>query len=131
VVGLLLACSARSPSVQGPCPRAGNRGSERVVLTAREQVAAPALASEFGRLASAASAAEAIRTADAVVLAIKPFESVREVVSQHRGFLEGKVEVDVSNVHGQVPDGSIVRTLPPGQSSGAMVAVLLPPAPTS
>ena len=100
------------------------RGGERVVLAARDQSHADALASELGDRATAAPVREAIADADVVVLAIWLDQS-RALMSQIADLLEGKVVVDPSNPIG-FDNGQVHRTLPEGTSAGAVVAGLLP-----
>jgi 8-hydroxy-5-deazaflavin:NADPH oxidoreductase len=100
-------------------------GGERVVLAARDEQNATALAKELGGLASAASVEKAITEADVVVFAVW-LDTLKELLAQHADLLRGKVVVDPSNPVAQDANGGFVRTLPDGQSSGAVVAGLLP-----
>jgi 8-hydroxy-5-deazaflavin:NADPH oxidoreductase len=100
-------------------------GGERVVLAAREESNATALAKELGGLASATSVEKAITEADVVVFAVW-FDTLKDLIDQHADLLRGRVVVDPSNPVAQDADGGFVRTLPDGQSSGAVVAGLLP-----
>ena len=102
------------------------RGGERVVLAARDQSHAHALAGELGDRATAAPVREAIADADAdvVVLAIWLDQS-RALMPQIADLLEGKVVVDPSNPIG-FDKGQVHRTLPEGTSAGSVVAGLLP-----
>jgi predicted dinucleotide-binding enzyme len=100
-------------------------GDELVVLAAAEEAHAKALADELGTNASAASVEDAIAGADVVVLAIW-LDQAREVVPAQTRLLENKVVVDPSNPIGFDENGQMIRTLPEGQSSGSVVAGLLP-----
>ena len=100
-------------------------GGERVVLAARDESTATALAKELGGLASATSVEKAITDADVVVLALW-LDTLKELVAQHADLLRGKVVVDPSNPIAQDTNGGFVRTLPAGQSSGSVIAGLLP-----
>ena len=100
-------------------------GGERVVLAARDEQNATALAKELGGLANATSVEQAITAAEVVVFAVW-FDTLKELIAQHAGLLRGKVVVDPSNPVAQDANGGFVRTLPDGQSSGAVVAGLLP-----
>ena len=102
-------------------------GGERIVLSAREESNATALASELGELASATSVEKAITDADVVVFAVW-LDTLKDLIAQHGDLLRGKVVVDPSNPIAQDATGGLVRTLPDGQSSGAVVAGLLPEA---
>jgi 8-hydroxy-5-deazaflavin:NADPH oxidoreductase len=99
-------------------------GGERVVLAARDQSHAQALASELGDRATAAPVREAIADADVVVLAIWLDQS-RALMPQIADLLQGKVVVDPSNPVG-FDKGQVHRTLPEGTSAGSVVAGLLP-----
>ena len=100
-------------------------GDELVVLAAADQAHAKALADELGPNASAASVRDAIAGADVVVLATW-LHQTRELVPAQAGLLENKVVVDPSNPIGFDENGQMFRTLPEGQSSGSVVAGLLP-----
>jgi 8-hydroxy-5-deazaflavin:NADPH oxidoreductase len=100
-------------------------GGESVVLSAKDEAHAKALADELGPNASAASVEEAITGADVVVLATW-LEQTRELVPARTGLLEGKVVVDPSNPIGFDENEQMIRTLPEGKSSGSVVASLLP-----
>ena len=101
------------------------RGGEPVVLAAREEPDAAALAGELGPLASAATVQEAIEAADVVVLAVW-FDALKQVVTENAGLLDGKVVADPSNPLGFTADGKPFRTLPEDQSQGSLVAAMLP-----
>jgi 8-hydroxy-5-deazaflavin:NADPH oxidoreductase len=101
------------------------RGGEPVVLAAREESAAAALAGELGSVASAANVSGAIEAADVVVLAVW-FDALKQVVTDYGGLLDGKVVADPSNPLGVNADGTMFRTLPEGQSQGSLVAAMLP-----
>src|SRR2546426_7819395 len=100
-------------------------GGERVVLAARDESNATALANELGELASATSVEKAITDADVVVFAVW-LDTLKDLIAQHADLLRGKVVVDPSNPLAQDANGGVVRTLPEGQSSGSVVVGLLP-----
>lgn len=100
-------------------------GGESVVLAAKEESNAEALAGELGPLARAASVEDAIADGDAVIFAVW-LDTMRELIPQHARLLEGKVVVDPSNPIGFDETGQPFRTLPEGQSAGSVVAALLP-----
>ena len=100
-------------------------GREAVVLAAKDEAHAQALANELGPLARAASVDEAIGGADSVVLALW-LDQIKQLVAEHAAALENKVVVDPSNPLGFDESGQIVRTLPDDQSAGSIVAGLLP-----
>jgi predicted dinucleotide-binding enzyme len=100
-------------------------GDEVVVLAAANEAHAKALADELGPNASAASVEDAIAGADVVVLATW-LDQTRELVPARTRLLEGKVVIDPSNPIGFDEKGQMIRTLPEGESSGSVVAGLLP-----
>jgi 8-hydroxy-5-deazaflavin:NADPH oxidoreductase len=100
-------------------------GDEPVVLAAADEAHAEALADELGPNASAASVDDAIAGADVVVLATW-LDQTRELVPARTRLLEGKVVIDPSNPIGFDENGQMFRTLPEGESSGSVVAGLLP-----
>jgi 8-hydroxy-5-deazaflavin:NADPH oxidoreductase len=100
-------------------------GGEPVVLTAKDESRAQALAEELGPLARAASAEDAISGADAVLLAVW-LDTMKELIPAYANLLTGKVVIDPSNPIGFDSSGQMMRTLPDGESSGSVVAALLP-----
>jgi len=100
-------------------------GGEAVILAARDETRAQALAQELGPLASAASVEDAIGRSDVVVLAVW-LDQAKELVPGQMRLLANKVVVDPSNPIGFDESGQMIRTLPEGQSSGSVVAGLLP-----
>jgi predicted dinucleotide-binding enzyme len=99
-------------------------GGEPVVLAAQDASHAEALANDLGSNASAASVEDAIAAGDTVVFAVW-LDQGRELIPEFSRELEGKVVVDPSNPIG-FENGQMFRTLPQGQSSGSVVAGLLP-----
>jgi predicted dinucleotide-binding enzyme len=99
-------------------------GGEPVVLAAADESHAEALADELGANASAASVEDAIAGADVVVLATW-LDQTREFLPAEASLLENKIVVDPSNPIG-FENGQMIRTLPEGQSSGSVVAGMLP-----
>jgi predicted dinucleotide-binding enzyme len=112
-------------NVGGALARHLVRGGEPVVLAARDESAAAALAGELGSMASAASVPKAIEAADVVVLALW-FDALKRVITDYGDLLDGKVVADPSNPLGFNADGTPFRTLPEGQSQGSLVAAMLP-----
>jgi predicted dinucleotide-binding enzyme len=72
------------------------RGGEPVVLAAKDEANAAALAQELGALARAASVEEAIADAEAVVFAVW-LDTTKELIAKDGRLLESKVVVDPSN----------------------------------
>jgi 8-hydroxy-5-deazaflavin:NADPH oxidoreductase len=100
-------------------------GGESVVLAAKDKSGAEGLADELGPGARAASVEDAIAGADVVVFAVW-LDTIKELIAKDAGLLEDKVVVDPSNPLGFDENGQMLRTLPEGQSSGSVVAALLP-----
>ena len=101
------------------------RGGEPVVLAAKDETHAAALAQELGGLARADSVEAAITDADTVVFAVW-LDTTKELVARDAALLEGKVVVDPSNPLGFDEGGQMIRTLQEGESAGSVVAALLP-----
>jgi 8-hydroxy-5-deazaflavin:NADPH oxidoreductase len=68
---------------------------------------------------------DAIAGADVVVFAVW-LDTIKELIAKDARLLENKVVVDPSNPLGFGESGQMIRTLPEGQSSGSVVAALLP-----
>ena len=100
-------------------------GGESVVVAARDESQAKALADELGPNARATSVKDALTGTDTVVLALW-LDDMREVIPQQARLLDGKVVVDPSNPIRFDANGQSFRTLPDDQSSGSVVASLLP-----
>lgn len=92
-----------------------------VIYAARDRARLEAKAQEAGA-GSAPSAADAVMTAEVVILAI-PFTAVDEVASEIAGAASGKLVVDVTNP--LKPDYSGLSTVG-GPSGGERVAAALP-----
>ena len=99
-------------------------GGETVVLAAKEESRAQALADDLGPLASAASVGDAIDGSETVILAVW-LDPLKSVLAEYATRLDGKVVIDPTNPIG-FEDGQMIRTLPEGQSSSSVVAGLLP-----
>src|ERR1700704_5896327 len=103
------------------------RGGEPVVLAAKDEMNAAALAQELGELARAASVEEAIAEADAVVFAVW-LDTTKELIATRARLLENKVVVDPSNPLGFDESGQMIRTLTEGRSAASVVDALPPAA---
>jgi predicted dinucleotide-binding enzyme len=99
-------------------------GGESVVLAAKEESHAEALAQQLEPLARSNSVDYAIATADVVVFAVW-LDTAKELIAKYEDLLENKIVIDPSNPIG-FENGQMIRTLPEGQSSGSVVAGLLP-----
>jgi predicted dinucleotide-binding enzyme len=94
-------------------------------LAAQDEEHAVGLARELGSGAEAALVEDAIDGADVVVLALW-LDQLKEFIPEQAHLLGNKVVVDPSNPIGFDESGQMMRTLPDGQSSGSIVASLLP-----
>ncbi len=101
------------------------KGGEHLVLAARDATKARAFAKELGGTVSAAPIPQAIANADVVVFAVW-FDTIKELISEHKQLLQGKVVVDPSNPIKPAEGSGFVRTLPDGVSSGSVIAAMLP-----
>ena len=103
-------------------------GGESIIVAARELAKAKAFAKTLGGEAEAMSIADAVKTADVVILGIW-FETIKEFVVAHRASLVGKIIVDPSNPIAPDSKGGftkIIKIIPAYQSSGQIIARLLP-----
>jgi 8-hydroxy-5-deazaflavin:NADPH oxidoreductase len=101
-------------------------GGETLRLSSADNESARTLAAGIGRAAVVAvDNRDALQGADAVVLALR-FTVLKSVIDQIAGPLAGKVVVVPSNPLSTDAQGNVSRLLPPGQSSGKVVAGWLP-----
>jgi predicted dinucleotide-binding enzyme len=101
------------------------RGGERVVLANRDKSKADKLAAELGDLASSAEVGDAIAQSDVIVLALW-LDVMKFFIPEFDGKLVGKIVVDPSNPVGPDGKGGFKKTIPADQSSGQIIAHLLP-----
>jgi hypothetical protein len=100
-------------------------GGETLRLSSASQ-SARTLAAEIGRAAVVAvDNRDALRGADAVVLALR-FTALTGVIDQIADALIDKLVVVPSNPLATDAEGNVVRLLPKGQSSGEVIAGWLP-----
>ena len=100
-------------------------GGVNVVVSERNLAKAQQLAAKLGASAEAMPIDDALKKADIVVLAIW-FDAIKEFVAQHREVLSGKIVVDPSNPIAPDWEGGFKKTIPEAQSSGSIIAGLLP-----
>jgi len=98
-------------------------GGDRVVLAARDESKATALANGLGELASATSVEKAITDADVVVFAVW-LDTLKDLIAQHADLLRGKVVVDPPRTRSRRTQaagwfGRFLTTSPRAQSSPA------------
>jgi 8-hydroxy-5-deazaflavin:NADPH oxidoreductase len=103
------------------------KGGEALRLSSADTKSAQTLAAQIGGGAVvAADNRDALQGAEAVVLALR-FIVLKGVIDEIAGPLAGKVVVVPSNPVTADAHGNVSRVLPPGQSSGKVVAGWLPP----
>jgi 8-hydroxy-5-deazaflavin:NADPH oxidoreductase len=103
-------------------------GGETLRLSSADTESARMLAAQIGRAAvAAADNRDALRGADAVVLALR-FTVLKGVIDEIADPLAGKLVVVPSNPLTIDAQGNLSRVLPEGQSSGEVVAGWLPAA---
>jgi predicted dinucleotide-binding enzyme len=100
-------------------------GGENVIVADRTLAKAEKLATELGGKARPMPVADAISKSDVVVLAIY-FDAIKDLLATYRGALAGKVIVDPSNPIAPDGKGGFKKTIPADQSSGQLIAGLLP-----
>jgi len=100
-------------------------GGENVIVADRTLAKAEKLATELGGKATPMPVADAISKSDVVVLAIY-FDAIKDLLATYRGALAGKVIVDPSNPIAPDEKGGFKKTIPADQSSGQLIAALLP-----
>ena len=101
-------------------------GDQRVLVADR----GPTIAEDFAKAsegkARAVSVADAIEQADIILFAVY-FDAVKALFAQYRKQLAGKILVDPSNPIAPDGSGGFKKIIPPEQSSGQILASLLPP----
>jgi predicted dinucleotide-binding enzyme len=113
-------------NIGGTVARELAAGGEAVVLSATNSDKVRKLAAEIGAPATAAlDNRDAIQRADAVILALW-LGPMKAVIDEVADLLPGKLVIDPSNPIAIAADGTVSRTLPDGQSAGAVVASWLP-----
>ena len=100
-------------------------GGENVIVADRTLAKAEKLAAELGGKARSMPVSDAISISDVVVLAIY-FDAIKDLLATYRGALAGKVIVDPSNPIAPDGKGGFKKTIPADQSSGQLIAALLP-----
>jgi 8-hydroxy-5-deazaflavin:NADPH oxidoreductase len=101
-------------------------GAQDFLLAGRDQEAAKKLASSLGGHAEVVSIDEAVDRADVLVFAVwlDPF---RELIARYGERLDGKVIVDPTNPVGPDGAGGYRKVIGEQESSGQLLAKLLPP----
>jgi 8-hydroxy-5-deazaflavin:NADPH oxidoreductase len=100
-------------------------GGEKVIVADRTLAKAEKLAGELGGKAEPVTIADAINKADVVILAVS-FDVMKELIASFHSALAGKIVVDPSNPIAPDGKGGFKKTIPADQSSGQLIAALLP-----
>jgi predicted dinucleotide-binding enzyme len=100
-------------------------GGEEIIIANRDVSKAEKLAAELGGKARAMSIADAINEADVVILAVY-FDVIKDLIATYHSALAGKIVVDPSNPIAPDGKGGFKKTIPADQSSGQLIAGLLP-----
>jgi predicted dinucleotide-binding enzyme len=96
------------------------------LLAGRDQEAARKIAADLGGRAEAVSTDEAVDRADVLVFALW-LDAFEQVIASYGGRLAGKVIVDPSNPVGPDESGNYRKVIGEQESSGQILAGLLPP----
>ena len=100
-------------------------GGRPVILADRMLAKAEQLAKQLGGNATALPLDDAIRTADVIVVAVN-FDAIKDLIASHHSSLVGKIVIDPSNPIAPDGKGGFKKTIPQEQSSGQLIARLLP-----
>ncbi|HEX4656402.1 MAG TPA: NAD(P)-binding domain-containing protein, partial [Streptosporangiaceae bacterium] len=101
-------------------------GGQDFLLAGRDQEAARKIASALDDHAEAVSIDEAVERADVLVFAVW-LDAFRQLIAQYGDRLAGKVIVDPSNPVGPDETGNYRKVIGEQESSGQILAGLLPP----
>ena len=101
-------------------------GGQSVIVADHSPSKAADFAKASGGKARAASVADAISDTDIIVFAVY-FNAIQELLGEYRNKLPGKTVVDPSNPIAPDGSGGFKKIIPQEQSSGQILAALLPP----
>jgi predicted dinucleotide-binding enzyme len=101
-------------------------GGEQVIVANHGDTKAQEFAKIAGSKVRALPVSDAVAAADIIVLAIW-FDAIKSFVSEYRKDLARKILVDPSNPITPDGAGGFKKTIPQNQSSGQIIAALLPP----
>ena len=100
-------------------------GGQSIIISERNLAKAQQLAGQLGGEAEVMPIDDAAKKADVIVLAIS-FDAIKEFIATHHGAVAGKVVVDPSNPIAPDGKGGFKKIIPADQSSGNIIAGLLP-----
>ena len=101
-------------------------GGQDVIVADHGATKATEFAKAAGGKARAASVADAVNEADIIIFAVY-FDAIKGLLAEYRNKLVGKIVVDPSNPIGPDASGGFKKIIPQDQSSGQILAALLPP----
>jgi 8-hydroxy-5-deazaflavin:NADPH oxidoreductase len=101
-------------------------GGQSVIVADHGPAKARDLAKASTGKARAASVATAIEEGDVVIFAVY-FDAIKGLIAEYRSKLAGKIVVDPSNPLAPDGSGGFKKIIPQDQSSGQILAALLPP----
>jgi predicted dinucleotide-binding enzyme len=100
-------------------------GGENIIIANRDVSKTEKLAAELGGKAKTMTVADAINQANVIILAVY-FDVMKELIAEYHSSLAGKIVVDPSNPIAPDGKGGFKKTIPADQSSGQLIAALLP-----
>jgi NADP oxidoreductase coenzyme F420-dependent len=103
-------------------------GGQDFLLASRDQETARKMAADLGGHAEAVSVDEAVESADVLVLAVW-LDVFEELIATYGERLAGKVIIDPTNSVGPDGSGGYRKVIPEQESSGQILAGLLPAGP--
>lgn len=101
------------------------KGKREVIVADKTFAKAKDLASNLGSLAKPAEIADAIKSADIIILAVY-FASIKEIFVQYASELQGKIIIDPSNPIAPDDKGGFKKIIGENESSGQILSTLLP-----
>ncbi|MDX3372902.1 NAD(P)-binding domain-containing protein [Streptomyces sp. ME02-6991-2A] len=101
------------------------QGGEDVLIAGSDLKAAQSLATSLGRPATPLTVDQVMERADVIVFAVW-LDTTKEFIARYSGKLSGKIVVDPSNPIAPDGAGGFVKTIGAGESSGRLIADLLP-----
>jgi 8-hydroxy-5-deazaflavin:NADPH oxidoreductase len=101
-------------------------GGQDFLLAGRDQEAARKVAADLDGQADVVSVDEAVERADVLVLAVW-FDVFKQLIAQYGDRLAGKVIIDPTNPVGPDDNGGFQKLIGEQESSGQILAGLLPP----
>ncbi len=100
-------------------------GGMQVIIADRTPEKVQKLADELGNKVEVMAVEDAIKKADVIILAIY-FDAEKQLIAESAALLQGKIVVDPSNPIGPDGKGGFKKIIPADQSSGQIIASLLP-----